>query len=567
MPDVTSQLAPSSPPEQGASTTERRAELISLEWLRVQLIVRIDPGAGDSVDGARLRLARPDRPPMAPTRASRENSVVCARFNVIQGPGQQPLAAGRWTLAQVSDAGAPVPLELRFPDDFGRVDGRVDEPLEIPLGTRSWVVTPSRDGATLRLDVELRPRGTAQPRPRGAGRSGRRRLARRLWLRAFVLSLRLLRVVTRPGRDVVFVTELSSGLTGNLAAIHDRLVERGHARTHRLRVVARPSPTARWRLADLARLPWWLARASAIVTDGHIELVQVASWHVRTVEVWHAYGAFKLMGYSLAGRPGELSPFSRAYKGYAAVTVGSDADVPVYAEAFGLPEERIHATGIPRVDRFFDPASRDAALERARAAVPGSIGRRTILLAPTYRGSVREAGYDTGRLDWQAIHQLCLEQDAIFVYRPHPFVRGPVDIPPSLGDRIVDGRGLDVDTNDLLLIVDLLITDYSSVIYEFSTLNRPMLFFAYDLDTYAAERGFYQPYESFVPGRIVQSCEELIDAIRRNDCQVEKVQPFAMRHVGGTDGRSTDRVVDLITLGHAPGRAPEDPFCAVSPPR
>lgn len=200
-------------------------------------------------------------------------------------------------------------------------------------------------------------------------------------------------------------------------------------------------------------------------------------------------------------------------------------------------------------------------MARARAAVPGSIDRRTILLAPTYRGSVREAHYDTGRLDWQAIHRLCLEQDAIFIVRPHPFVRGPLDIPASLRDRIVDGRSLDVDTNDLLLVVDLLITDYSSVIYEFSTLNRPMLFFAYDLEAYETERGFYEPYEGFVPGRIVRTCEELIDAIRRNDCQAEKVQPFALRHVGGTDGHSTDRVVDLITLEQAPARAADDPFC------
>lgn len=557
---MTSQLAPSSPPEHGGSPTGHGADLVSVEWRRVQLIVRIGGGGRDSLDPTRLRLARAGGPSMSPTRVSRAGGVVCARFNVIQGPGQQPLEEGRWTLAQESDGGAAVPLELRFPADFGPAC----EALQIPLGGRTYVATPGRDGAMLGLDVELRAGGTAASRPRGSGRAGRRRILRRFWIRALVSSLRLVGSVTRSGRrEIVFVTELSAGLTGNLAAIHDRMVERGLNRTHGLRIVSRPSPAARWRLADLIRLPWWLARAAAIVTDGHIDLVQAASWYVRTVEVWHAYGAFKLMGYSLVGRPGELSPFSRSYKGYAAVTVGSDADIPVYAEAFGLPEERVQPTGIPRVDRFFDPSGREAAVERARAAVPDSIGRRTILLAPTYRGSVREARYDTGQLDWQEIHRVCREQDAIFIVRPHPFVQEPLDIPPSLRDRILDGRNLDVDTNDLLLVVDLLITDYSSVIYEFSTLNRPMLFFAYDLETYAAERGFYQPYEAFVPGRIVRTFEELIDAIRRNDCQVEKVQPFAMRHVGGTDGRSTDRVVDLIALERAPARALDDPFCAV----
>jgi CDP-ribitol ribitolphosphotransferase len=555
---VHGELGPTTGGATAGSRSDRGPQLVSLEWLRVQLIVRINPGSDGSLDPSRLRLARPNRPPMLPTRVSWGGGTVCARFNVLQGLDQQPLEVGRWTLAQVSEDGTAVPLELRFPPEFEPDHA----PLEIPVGTRSYVVTPSRDGATFGLRVELLQGRMSTPRPRGATRGGRRRLVHRLWIRAFALSLRLLRSVIGPGRrDIVFVTELSKDLTGNLERIRERMVERGLTATHRLRVVSRSSPTAPWRPADLIRLPWWLARAAVIVTDGHIELVQVASWSVRTVEVWHAYGAFKLMGYSLAGRPGELSPFSRAYKGYAAVTVGSDADIPVYAEAFGLPEERIHPTGIPRVDRFFDPVGREAAIQHVRAAIPGSVGRRTILLAPTYRGRVREAGYDFGRLDWQAIHELCLEQDAIFIVRPHPFVRAPLDIPPSLGDRIVDGRGLDVDTNDLLLVVDLLITDYSSVIYEFSTLNRPMLFFAYDLEAYAAERGFYQPYEAFVPGRIVRTCEELVDAIRRNDCQVEKVRPFALRHVGGTDGRSTDRVVDLITTGRAPARAADDPFC------
>jgi len=564
---VHGELAPGTGRVNGDSTRDQGPALLSLAWLRVQVIVRLDPGGNDALDPSALRLIRPDQPPVPPTRATRAagpDASLCARFNVIQGPGRQPLAEGRWTLARMTDDGTAVPLELRFPAGLAPAA----EALEIPVGARTYVVTPRFDGATLALAVELRSGETVAARPRGARRAGRRRAARRLWLRAFGWSVRVLRSVTpSKRRDLVFMTELSSGLTGNLAAIHERLVERGLADGIRVRVVSRPSPTERWRLADLARLPWWLARASAIVTDGHIDLVQVASWHVRTVEVWHAYGAFKLMGYSLAGRPGELSPFSRAYKGYAAVTVGSDADVPVYAEAFGLPEERIHPTGIPRVDRFFDPAGREAGIERARAAVPAASGRRTILLAPTYRGGVRDASYDWDRLDWRAIHELCVEQDAIFIVRPHPFIRGALDIPADLRDRIVDGRELDVATNDLLLIVDLLITDYSSVIYEFSTLGRPMLFFAYDLERYAAERGFYQPYEAFVPGRIVRTSEELVDAIRRSDCHVEKVEPFASRNVGGTDGRSTDRVIDLITAGRAPARAPDDPFCRAATPR
>lgn len=71
-------------------------------------------------------------------------------------------------------------------------------------------------------------------------------------------------------------------------------------------------------------------------------------------------------------------------------------------------------------------------------------------------------------------------------------------------------------------------------------------FFAYDLEEYVGSRDFYEPYESFVPGRIVRTFDELLDAIRRDDYQLEKVAPFASRHLDHLDGGSTDRVIDLI---------------------
>jgi CDP-ribitol ribitolphosphotransferase len=152
------------------------------------------------------------------------------------------------------------------------------------------------------------------------------------------------------------------------------------------------------------------------------------------------------------------------------------------------------------------------------------------------------------------LHALCVERDAVCLVRLHPFVREPLPIPEAMRDRIVDasarptaGSPAPIETNDLLFAVDLLVTDYSSIVYEYSILGRPMLFFAYDLDDYVASRDFYEPYATFVPGRIIRTFDELLDAIRREDYQQEKVEPFARRHFDHLDGGSTDRVIDLIT--------------------
>jgi CDP-ribitol ribitolphosphotransferase len=131
----------------------------------------------------------------------------------------------------------------------------------------------------------------------------------------------------------------------------------------------------------------------------------------------------------------------------------------------------------------------------------------------------------------------------------HPFVAEPPPIPEELRDRLVDGSRAEIDVNDLLFGVDLLVTDYSSIVFEYSTLGRPMLFFAYDLDEYVATRDFYVPFDEFVPGRIVRTFDELLDAIRRDDYQVEKVAAFAAQHFDHLDGTSTDRVIDELILG------------------
>ncbi len=130
----------------------------------------------------------------------------------------------------------------------------------------------------------------------------------------------------------------------------------------------------------------------------------------------------------------------------------------------------------------------------------------------------------------------------------HPFVQQPLAIPEPLRDRLLDGSAAGIDVNDLLFAVDLVITDYSSIVFEYSTLGRPMLFFAYDLDEYVATRDFYVPFESFVPGRIVRTFPELLDAIRREDYEGEKVAAFATRHFAHLDGGSTDRVIDELIL-------------------
>ncbi|WP_340578958.1 CDP-glycerol glycerophosphotransferase family protein, partial [Staphylococcus aureus] len=87
---------------------------------------------------------------------------------------------------------------------------------------------------------------------------------------------------------------------------------------------------------------------------------------------------------------------------------------------------------------------------------------------------------------------------------------------------------------------------YSSLIYEFASFKRPMLFYAFDLENYILTRDFYEPYEFFVPGKIVRSFDELINALENEDFESEKVAKFLDKHFQYQDGFASQRLVNHV---------------------
>ncbi|MGH2401936.1 MAG: CDP-glycerol glycerophosphotransferase family protein [Candidatus Limnocylindria bacterium] len=528
---------------EGATPPARRPiEMVEIGWERIQLrlVVR-----GAPADGEPRWVQAGDAGGTMPPTWSAAGGELRMRFNVMVGPGQMPMSLGRWTL--VDAAGRPL--------EIGNPEAVEPETLErlFPFRGGHYEVRPSIDPGSrhLVLDIDGR-RGGRSRHPIKRLRSWFRRVIgpRR---RIFGLLLRWYAATgTRTGRRVLFTSDSRAELSGNLAVVHERMVERGLDREYTLDSIFKPGIAARRTWRDRLRLPRLLARADVILLDDYQPIIYRVppAPDVRIIQLWHASGAFKTVGYSRVGKPGGPSPYARRHKNYTHAIVSSRHDVPFYAEAFGIAEERVVPTGIPRMDRFFDEDQRARGRQRAIDEFPEIVGRRTILFAPTFRGSgPRTARYDYELIDFGALHGVCVEKDAVMILKMHPFVREAWPVPAALRDRLIDGTRSPIDVNDLLFAVDLLITDYSSIVFEYSTLLRPMLFFAYDLDEYVASRDFYVPFDEFVPGRIVRTFDELLDALRRDDYQAEKVPVFAARHFDHLDGTSTDRIIDQLILG------------------
>ncbi len=143
------------------------------------------------------------------------------------------------------------------------------------------------------------------------------------------------------------------------------------------------------------------------------------------------------------------------------------------------------------------------------------------------------------------------------LFKMHPWVSEPVPIPEKFSDKFIDVN-LYPNINDLFYITDILITDYSSNIFEYSLMKKPMLFFAYDKIQYSFSRGFHRPYEESAPGKVCYNFTELMEAFRTKDFEYEKVEEYVIQHFDFIDSHASDRVIDWIVLGKMPEKIEQE---------
>ena len=389
-------------------------------------------------------------------------------------------------------------------------------------------------------------------------RSRIRRLAQRLVIRGRIAAIRLgftigVRMPLRA--RVVFASSHDPTLRGNLAVLRDRLAT-AHPQVA-LVVHAHGVPRGtRSRLRGLVaavRAGYLLATSRVTVVDDYFLPIYVVTPRPGTtiVQTWHATGAFKKFGYSVLdksfGVDARFVARVSIHQNYDVCLVSSAAMAPFYADAFRLPEERFTARyGIPRTDVLLDPVARDRAVEDVRRRYRLPPGRRVVLYAPTFRGDSIGAATAGPLVDLRVLRDT-LADDHVLLLRLHPFVREAVAITPDLAEFVRDASA-HPDANALLLASDVLVTDYSSLIFEFALLGRPMVFFAPDLDEYEAERGFYFDYRSGVPGPVVDTSAGVAAAIRAGDPDPARVEAFARWAFDVADGHATERVVEELIL-------------------
>jgi CDP-glycerol glycerophosphotransferase len=269
------------------------------------------------------------------------------------------------------------------------------------------------------------------------------------------------------------------------------------------------------------------------------------------LQTWHGT-PLKRIGFDI-GRPQFAS--GTAYLEHLAADVAkwdlllsqNPFSTPILRRAFRFGGE-ICEYGYPRNDVLALSEGRADGV-RARLGIPP--GKRVVLYAPTWRDNQFYASgryrfdlrIDLGRA-WQA-----LGRDHVFLIRGHHQLAG--DVPSGTRPGFVLNVTGYPDVSDLFLITDVLITDYSSVMFDFAVTGRPMLFFTYDLAHYRDQlRGFCFDFEAQAPGPLLATGEEVLAAVRDADGVAESYgaayRRFAATYCALDDGKAAARVCDRL---------------------
>lgn len=367
------------------------------------------------------------------------------------------------------------------------------------------------------------------------------------FIRKYVFKVAYYLFWLRPVKQnkVLFASDSRDDLSGNFEFVYNEMLRQQLPLDYRF--LLKPAVDRKKTIGEIIKLAKEIATSRYILLDDFYPMIYGLRIRKNAdlVQLWHAVGAFKTFGFSRIGRPGGPSPKSPNHRNYTIATVSATSIRKHYAEGFGISEENVVATGIPRTDVFFNESYKEEVRTRLHQDYPYLKDKKVIMFAPTFRGNGQQSAYyDLDALNLDEIYRN-FKDEYIFIFKLHPFVKNSLDIPYMYSDFYYDFSDYR-EINDLLFVTDILITDYSSVCFEFALLNKPMIFFAYDVEDYVQSRDFYYEYNTFIPGPLAKTTQDIIDIIQYQEFKMDKIEPFKQYFFDDTDGESSKRVVNYL---------------------
>jgi CDP-glycerol glycerophosphotransferase len=311
---------------------------------------------------------------------------------------------------------------------------------------------------------------------------------------------------------------------------------------------------------------WATLRAHVVVvTHGFGDANRYGKTGAFVVQLWHgiplklinldspATVRTKILPDSALARRAMRFLYRNAARSIDFMPAASEVSAQRLRSAFALPARTVVVTGDPRDDVLLLGTHADRAAS-ARALLFSQLGleattQRVLLYAPTWRDGDADPGIPRTE-EWRQVVGMLDATDSLLVVRPHPHGVGDYAEGIAMSERVLllSPRAC-TDVTPVLPAVDVLVTDYSSIAFDFALTGRPIVFLAPDVESYAASRGLYAPYESFSGGTEVTDWSHAVDRLESvlsdpaaRKRLAEHSEALANAHHAFRDGRNTDRV-------------------------
>jgi CDP-glycerol glycerophosphotransferase len=287
-----------------------------------------------------------------------------------------------------------------------------------------------------------------------------------------------------------------------------------------------------------------LESADLVISNTHIELDWVKKPGALYLQTWHGTPLKRIHNDVLWAPEGRLAYLDRDVARWDYLVSPNPVSTPRLRDAFGFTGEVLEV-GYPRNDLLTSPRA-DAVRARVRASLGIPDDDTAVLYTPTWRD-------DEYFADGTPNVQLALDVDA-FVRElgPKTWLLPRLHYMVTHRAEALDRDGVvDVsrypDVRELYLAADAMITDYSSTMFDFAITGKPMLFYAYDLDSYRDSlRGFYFDFEPLAPGPMLQTSEQVVAALQSLDAvteaYTERYAAFRDLFTPLDDGHAGDRL-------------------------
>ncbi|MBN2405284.1 MAG: CDP-glycerol glycerophosphotransferase family protein [Coriobacteriia bacterium] len=350
----------------------------------------------------------------------------------------------------------------------------------------------------------------------------------------------LFRLAPVDQNKIVFASARADVLEGNLKHLHSA-IRRERPDLRPVLLLERYSYDFVGKLRYMFRLvrgAYHLATARFFIVDNAYLPLHVAKHRKGTtvIQVWHAAGALKRFGVDISAQ--ERTTENRfVHRNYDYVVVGSTAAIAPYASALRTDPAHVITLGTPRTDYFFDEDALAETRARFFAKYPELKGKKLVLYAPTFRGHGRKKKPYAG-LDFAALRK-ALPDDYVLINKNHPVLDVHSEKP---GDYDIAADSFDI--NELFPIIDVLVTDYSSSIFEYAPFRKPLVLLVDDLESYSRNPGLYIDYKTAMIGAQAVDTDGVAQAIIEGPFDPTSYDAFIEEHCHLMDGHASERFVD-----------------------